>query len=141
MIQKQTYWSTEYILAKYLPLTENSQSKASLSCHGLRISTCSINGNKANLSLSLPFCSPMFNFLCLLWTNLFFVEYVGLSHSTSARSSGLTLFTLSLFVTQAAASTVSERWACFFCFWSHSYICPFVFLWIYFDWMILLCLM
>lgn len=98
MIQKQTYWSTEYILAKCLPLAENSQSKASLSCHSLRISTCSINDNKANLSLSLPFCSLMFNFLCLLWTNLFFVEYVGLSHSTSAHSSGLTLFALSLFV-------------------------------------------
>ena len=97
MIRKQTYWSTEYILAKCLPLTENSQSKASLSCHSLHISTCSINGNKANLSLSLPFCSSlMFNFLCLFWTNLFFVEYVSLSHSTSARSSGLSLFTLSL---------------------------------------------
>ena len=97
MIQKQTYWSTEYILAKCLSLTENSQSKASLSCHSLHISTCSINGNKANLSLSLPFCSSlMFNFLCLLWSNLFFVEYVGLSHSTSAHSSGLPLFALSL---------------------------------------------
>ena len=96
MIQKQTYWSTEYILAKCLPLTENSQSKASLSCHSLRIWTRSINGDKANLSLSLPFSSHMFNFLCLFWTNLCFVEYVGLSHSTSARSSGLSLFALLL---------------------------------------------
>ena len=138
MIHKQTYWSTEYILANCLPLTENSQSKASLSCHSLHISTCSINGNKANLSLSLPFCSSlMFNFLCLFWTNLFFVEYVGLSHSTSARSSGLTLFTLSLFVTQAAASSVSERWACFFYFFGlipNASVLLFFFGFIFIEW-------
>ena len=110
MIQKQTYWSTEYILAKCLPLAENSQSKASLSCHSLCISTCSINDNKANLSLSLPFCSLMFNFLCLLWTNLFFVEYVGLSHSTSAHSSGLTLFALSLFVSCDSSNCKQCLW-------------------------------
>ena len=38
----------------------------------------------------------MFNFLYLFWTNLFFFEYVGLSHSKSALSSGLSLFALSL---------------------------------------------
>ena len=83
MIHKQTYWSTEYILAKCLPLTENSQSKASLSCHSLHISTCSINGNKANLSVSLPFCSSLI-VLCSIFFVYFELIFSLLSMSASA---------------------------------------------------------
>ena len=117
MIHKQTYWSTEYILAKCLPLTENSQSKASLSCHSLHISTCSINGNKANLSLSLPFCSSL-----IVLCSIFFV-YFELIFSLLSMSASVTqhLHTpvdchSSLSHSVCDSSSVSERWACFFIF-------------------------